>query len=366
MTERLRVAIRADASRQIGTGHLRRCAALADAIRAVNGEVCYVSRPKDIDIAPLANGPLFQLKSAESLAELPSNSLQHASWLGVDMVADAMETAESVADFRPNLIIVDHYGIDAKWHHVIRDKLGCVLVAIDDLGDRELAVDILIDHNWHCNHKQKYAGLILDGCKILGGPQYALLGRNYAEAPRYQFSDEVRSIGIFMGGADLANSTETALGAVRTAGFSGQVEVVTTSANANLPRLRSLQGCDPQLTISVDLPDLAAFFARHDLQLGAGGGATWERFCLGAPSIILGYAENHDSVLEPIRNLQIASVMSTRWTGTLLAERIRDLIMDSRQRRVLAANCQKVVDGKGTSRLASELVRYHANFVSLL
>lgn len=47
-------------------------------------------------------------------------------------------------------------------------------------------------------------------------------------------------------------------------------------------------------------PDLSAFFGRYDLQIGAGGGATWERCFVGAPTLAVAYADNHAPVLAPL------------------------------------------------------------------
>ena len=45
---------------------------------------------------------------------------------------------------------------------------------------------------------------------------------------------------------------------------------------------------------------MAAFFARHDLQVGAGGGATWERCCIGSPMVALVLAANQSMVVSAL------------------------------------------------------------------
>ena len=65
----------------------------------------------------------------------------------------------------------------------------------------------------------------------------------------------------------------------------GPIEVVSTSANPHLRGLAAQVRADSLARLSVDLHDLAAFHARHDLQIGASGGATWERCCVGVPSL---------------------------------------------------------------------------------
>ena len=49
----------------------------------------------------------------------------------------------------------------------------------------------------------------------------------------------------------------------------------------------------------------ADFFGRHDLQIGAGGGATWERCCVGAPSLTLPCSRNQQVVISALAELGI-------------------------------------------------------------
>ena len=96
--------------------------------------------------------------------------------------------------------------------------------------------------------------------------------------------DEVKSIGIFMGGADPSALSEPALRACREhAGFTGPIELVTTQANPRHSALKALAARWPQTTVSVDIPELSGFYSRHGLQIGAGGSAS-----LGFAANVLG------------------------------------------------------------------------------
>lgn len=351
----MRVAFRADASREIGTGHVRRCAALAEAIIGRGGDVRFLSRESGVDVQNMVPGRFDRLVATESRAASDPDTLAHSHWLTCSQAADAAECLQFLGDWQPDWVVVDHYAIDARWHEQLGSTLGCRIAAIDDLGDRRLSVDALIDHNWHAHHGTKYAGLLSRECMMLCGPEYAMLGSVYANAPRYAFNAKVRSIGIFMGGTDHGNLSLIALDSARRAGFSGTIDIATTSANTNLEHLLARAAAEPGVTVTVDLPDLAAFFALHDLQLGAGGGATWERFCIGGPSLLLAFAANHDSVLEPLAALGVASVKPCGWTGQELEREIARLLADGELRSRYTKRGQNLVDGKGASRLAAAL-----------
>lgn len=352
----MNVAFRLDASTIIGTGHLVRCLSLAQALRAAGARCTFLARKLDFDPAPRIAAAGFPV---HVLAQ-PSRPQQfdaHAGWSGVEQARDAEETIACLAPSRWRWVIVDHYSFDATWHDAVRRATGARIGAIDDLGDRPLAVDVLIDHNHCADHAAKYAGRIPAAAAMLTGPRHALLAPDYATAPRYEYREAVRSIGIFMGGVDAHDHSTMALEACRRAGFRGSIETVTTHANPHLPTLRERIAQHANASIKVDLPTLAGFFACHDLQIGGGGGATWERCCIGAPTLAIALAQNQRMVLEPLDRLEVLKPAS-RVPPTLesLQEDVQTMIEDAPLRRTLAANARLLVDGLGARRVADYLV----------
>lgn len=356
----MRVAIRVDLSVTIGLGHAQRCRSLAFALRAGGASVLFVSRPIDLDSAKLldcANDELRLLNSASSSAELFQEAPRHAAWAGVHWEQDAAETVERVRDWRPDWLIVDHYSFDVRWHEAVRKGLGCRILVIDDLADRQLDADILVDHNWSENHRSKYGAYAAHVESMLVGPRYALLGPDYVSANPYSYRAEVRSIGIFMGGTDAGSLSEMALDACRdVAGFTGSIEIATTSFNSNLLRLRARCAASPATELVIDQASLAGFFSRHDLQIGAGGGATWERCCMGAPTVAVIAAENQVPVLRPLHGLGVLIAIENLG-ASILADTVSRLIDDSEVRRTLAAAARGLIDGMGATRVANEILK---------
>lgn len=333
-------AIRADASTESGTGHLKRCLSLAQALRSCGVEVEFVVRAADL-VAP-------------SLLE---NKGFKVHWLGGDSVQDAAESARLLAARAPEWMVVDHYQLDRAWHDEVRERLGCKVAVVDDLADRLLAPDLLIDHNDPLA-EGKYAGRLARTCKILAGPRYALLAPSFVGCRRYVFNDTVRSIGIFMGGTDPRGACEVALRACRRlARFAGPIDVVCSPL---APHYRSLarecsRWADTRLING--LPDLADFFASHDLQLGAGGGAVWERCCVGVPTIACLVADNQLSTLPRLEALG-AVLWARENAGGLeaaIGAQLQALLTDGDRRRRLGEAAAALVDGRGAMRVAAVL-----------
>src|SRR5687768_16145746 len=152
----MRVAIRADASSAMGTGHVRRCLSLAEALRPTGAHVEFITRALGTDAAAKIQAAGFPVH----LLPPPSGPVHestppHADWAGVPWQQDAEETIRALR--KTDWLVVDHYAFDARWHKAVAPKLGAQLAIIDDLADRPLHGDVLVDQNLaDFDHAEKY------------------------------------------------------------------------------------------------------------------------------------------------------------------------------------------------------------------
>lgn len=357
----LRVALRADASQASGTGHVRRCLALAAALRECGAEIRLVTRPLGVDTAEMARDAgvgTVRLPPPPPGWQQSGDRVAHAHWAGATWQDDARQTAEALDGWACTWMIVDHYAFDARWQRQVAQALGARTAAIDDLADRPHEVECLIDHNLHADHRQKYGKLVGTSTRLLGGPRYALLGPAYGGLQPVQVADTVASIGVFMGGVDSADLGTLALRACREqAAFRGPIEIAATSAGPHLASLKALAGRWPHTRVSVDQPDLAAFFTRHGLQIGAGGGAAWERCCAGVPMLLLQGAANQSVVVRELAAIGGAATLSEGEDLSVAAVggAVAALLADAPRRRALARRARGLVDGLGAPRVAVAL-----------
>lgn len=192
------------------------------------------------------------------------------------------------------------------------------------------------------------------------GPRFALLGVAYRDAARYRFSIPVRSVGVFLGGVDREGVSLLALrGCREVAKFSGPIEIATTSANPHLAALRELAVSLPPTVVSVDLPDLSAFFRRHDIQIGAGGGAALERAAVGVPSLLLVTAENQFGVVKTMveRNAGFGIGPGEPLSAETIGTSFEAFANDADLRRRTCESAARLVDGRGAPRVAVFMLR---------
>jgi UDP-2,4-diacetamido-2,4,6-trideoxy-beta-L-altropyranose hydrolase len=358
-----RVAVRVDASATMGTGHLRRCLSLAQSLLELGARVDLLARRLD-NVAPqVLAGPavpdslsVYWLPAPAGKYASDENDTPQQAWAGVHWTQDVDDVMAALRDSNPDWLIIDHYAFDERWHAAVRHDLGCQILVIDDTADRMLDADALLDQNWDSNHKVKYAGKLRRDTVLLTGPQFALLDKAYRNTPRYRFHREVRSLGIFMGGTDPGGASARILHACRESGYLGLVEVVSTSANPHLTTLRSACAASSDTQLTLDEPNLAHFFARHDLQIGAGGSATWERCCMAVPFMAKVLARNQLNVIEPLREMGVLEI--GEGCGDELALQIRTLISNPEARRRMSERSSRLVDGHGAARVANFLLTH--------
>jgi len=359
----MQIVIRADASANIGTGHVMRCLTLAKYLRKKGAEIMFVSRLHTGNLCDLLEHEGFTVHRLpfhrESKGWLNRTS-DYAAWLGAGWRQDADETLEAIdaLDNRPAWLLVDHYGIDERWEGQLRSAVEHIFV-IDDLANRRHDCDVLLDQTFVSNSAMRYSDLIDKGCELLTGPKYALLQPDYSKyrslcEPR---QGRVKRLLIFFGGADQDNFTRKVAEAVLLINKKYlQVDIVLGSSYSYTDAFRTAMAEYRNIHIHSTLPSLAPLMAHADLAIGACGGTTLERMCLGLPSIVVTVAENQKKTAAYLHEKEYI-----HWLGDAEAvdiEALRKALSTILQQGISAEwsqRCMKLVDGEGTERVAKIL-----------
>jgi len=295
------ICFRADASVEIGTGHVMRCLTLADALQSEGHACIFVSRAHSGHLAELIERrgfPVVLLPEPDSGWSKSADDVAHAAWLGKPWRIDAQETITALSGVNPDWLIVDHYGIDHRWHKVLRPFADKIL-AIDDLVDRRFDCDLLLNQN-HGVGESRYRRLVGAECRLLLGAKYALLRPEFL-ALRAQAIEKrkayrgVERILVSMGGTDADNVTSMVLDALADVDWRmpPSVEVVLGGRAPHLATVTDRAARHPlAVSVAVDVGDMAPRMLQADLGIGAGGATTWERCCMGLPALIVVTAEN--------------------------------------------------------------------------
>ena len=362
----MKVAIRVDASNQIGTGHVMRCLTLAEELLAKEARVVFVCREHPGHLCELVEEKGYDLvrlsASAEDAFSLQDEeaNLAHTSWLGAAQAADAEQTVQALKDNAPwDWLIVDHYALDHRWESPVR-KVANKIIAIDDLADRKHDCDILLDQNYFREPEKRYKDLLPHHCETLLGPRYALLRPEFRKARKFcrMRGNGIARVLVYFGGNDPGNLTGMALEALSDKKLCHLlVEAVIGPNNPHRTKLEKQVQQRPGTRLHVQPDGFTELMLRADLCIGAGGTTTWERLCLGLPSLVITVAENQEPLTAELHNNGFIS-----WVGRnhdISVANIKSCLqamLEKPQSDGLVSDAPLPVDGLGALRIAERIV----------
>lgn len=368
------VVFRVDAGIEIGSGHVMRSLALAEALRSEGARVLWIARSRPGDMRQRVASRGFEVRAlppaAQAVATGGGVRREHERWLGVPWEADAVQTLRALersgaGGVRPDLLVVDHYGIDARWESRVRPHVAR-LCAVDDLGDRAHACDVLISPGagrGAAHFRRLIAqGLLPEDCRILAGASYALIASGFAERRwdallrRRERSGSAKRVLVCFGGVDRAGLTLTALRALDRAGFRGELDVVIGEDAPHKEGVaRLLRARFPSSQLHISTASMPSLMAEADLAIGAAGVTSWERCALGLPAVVLCAAANQARVARALGAYGAALVVG-EILDDALSRCIAALLDNPARLRAMAERAARLCDGLGTARAALALI----------
>lgn len=353
----MRAAFRVDANALMGGGHVMRCLSLANTLRRQGFETIFV-----FAIMPAA---LLEHVSAaghavRSIACSPEMNREGAGWEAEPLSTEAQrrdaEAMTQAVGGRADWLVVDHYLLDRRWENAARRQADRILV-LDDLANRLHDCDLLLDQTLG-RERGDYSTLVLGQARLLLGPLYALLRPEFvrerpASLARRRSPGVVRRIFISLGATDVGGCTIPAARAGLAAAGELEVDVVIGRSAPSVEELRALAEREPRLRLHVDTQEMAALMRDADLAIGASGSTSWERCCLGLPTVALVLADNQRLVAEKLTEGGSAYVAHC---ADALPETLFSLIADPARRLAMTAAAAALADGWGVERVSREML----------
>lgn len=343
------LVIRADATARIGTGHVMRGVALAQAWQARGGRARVLSHCESPALRARveAAGIGFDL--------VPHPHPDPSDWPLATSVLDACDRGADAAAW----LVLDGYHFDGAYQRAVR-ATGRPLLVIDDLNHLpDYHADVLLNQNINAGD---HAYRCDPDTRLLLGTRYALLRPEFLEpnVAERDFPAAARNILVTLGGADADNVTATvieALAALRRPDLA--VRVVAGPANPHLEALRAAAQRQPgTIEVCTAVEDMPALMRWADLAVTAGGTTCWELLCLGVPSLVAVVADNQAVIVERLD--AAGAAISLGWlapgAADRLAGRLDEVIGSAARRRQLSRSGRALVDGHGALRVTEALL----------
>ena len=303
----MKVIFRVDSSLKMGTGHVMRCLTLAQALKENGVNVEFICRKHEGNLIDKICSNGFNVHKLEVLEEV-DDKLIHSHWLGSTQQQDADDCINILKAKKTSWLIVDHYALDSQWQKRLKPYYEKLMV-IDDLADRKHQCDILLDQTF-ARQQEDYLILTPKNCQLLLGSQYALLRPEFSEWREFSLErrskPEFKQLFINMGGVDVNNVTENILDRLELCNLSNDMSI-TVVMGGSAPYLESVKSKSITLPykteVKVDVGNMAELMANADIAIGASGATTWERCCLGLPTIQLITAYNQEFIASKLNKI---------------------------------------------------------------
>ena len=342
--------IRADSTPRIGTGHIMRCIALAQAWQDRGGEVTFISH---------CESKLLRQRIQDEGFNLVSVQVSHPGPFDLEFTLDFLRNLKTSSQEQP-IVVIDGYHFDTDYQKAIK-KNGYKLMVIDDYNHLSYyQADILLNQNINAP-ELKYS--CSENTVQLLGCKYVMLRREffrYREFKR-EIPEKARNILVTMGGADPDNVTLKVLKAIYLLNEPDiEVKVIVGPSNPNLEVLQSeVMSYDLPVSLIFSPPPekMPEFMAWADMAVTAGGSTCWELAFMGVPSLIITVAENQEGIGEGLE--KVGAARNLGWFFKIdvngLKDEIRKIIYDNNIREEMYSKGKKLVDGLGLKRIFNEV-----------
>jgi len=275
--------LRADASETIGTGHVMRCLALAQAWQDTGGRVVFLMATE---------APAVEARLQSEGMEVIHLPVQPGSR------DDAIQTADLARRVGADWVVVDGYHFGADYQRTIRG-LGLHLLFIDDHGHADhYSADLVLNQNIHAHegiykNREPYTRLLL-------GTRYVLLRREFLKwrGWKREIPEVARKVLVTMGGSDPDNVTLKVIQALQQVDVDGlETIVVVGGGNPHYEELQSsVQESRFPVLLESNVTNMPELMAWADVAVSAGGSTSWELAFMGVPALVLILANNQRSI----------------------------------------------------------------------
>jgi UDP-2,4-diacetamido-2,4,6-trideoxy-beta-L-altropyranose hydrolase len=324
-----------------------RCIALAQAWQDLGGTVTFLSRDLPHALAARLTSEGF------NHLHLPSEAN--------DLEKTCFHAKES------DWVVIDGYQFDTDFCDEVVKSAKHVLL-IDDLGDLNYySTELVLNQNITSNcdmYKQRSANSSL----LLSG-RYALLRREFQLPPLLRdYDSPCERVLVTLGGSDPQNVT---LKVVEALISQKQLHAKIVLGAANPHKEILMQYClqeNGRIELLYSVENMVTLMDWAQIAISAGGTSVLELASRGLPTLLITIADNQSAICETMHQEQI--MRSIGWHGTFTAIELSEVIRQftskdaKNQRAVFSARSMQLVDAKGASRTAFEmLARLAMSFV---
>jgi UDP-2,4-diacetamido-2,4,6-trideoxy-beta-L-altropyranose hydrolase len=326
--------IRADAFVKLGTGHVMRCLALAQAAKKLGKKVIFASAPG--------------MEAIEDRLKDESFEIIHQTH-EPGSVEDAQWTSQLAKDKGAEWIVVDGYHFRDDYQKVLKNN-GLKVLFIDDYG--------------HCDHycsdyvlnQNIYASEFIYSSrephtKLLLGLKYALLRWEFEKYRGFErkIPEVAGKILITLGGSDPDNISTKIIESFESLGeLTLEIKLIVGGANPHFEEIKkAVESSSHNIETIRNATNMPELMAWADFAVSGAGSSCWELCLLGLPMAIFILADNQKPIAEGLE--EAGASLNMGWGNKLdkkeVAKILSDIITSKNKRTAMSEIDSKLVDG---------------------
>jgi UDP-2,4-diacetamido-2,4,6-trideoxy-beta-L-altropyranose hydrolase len=344
MTDGRTLLVRCDSSVTIGTGHAMRCLALAQAWQDAGGRAVFAMA----EATPAVEERLQRESMGVARLKAEPGSAD-----------DGKETIALALGKQASWVVVDGYGFGADYQAGLKSA-GLKVLFVDDNGHAgHYSADLVLNQNAYA--KEELYGSREHSTKILLGPRYALLRREFAawRGWKREFPAVARKVLVTMGGSDPDNFTEKVVdGLCAITGESLQIRVLAGGSNPHTASLGQLDDRENSIQVIRDATDMPEQMSWAELAVAGAGSTCLEMCFMGLPALLIDLAENQTPIANEFARRGTAWHLGSSKTVTpgMVEAETRRVLSSVAERSAMSQRGRELVDGAGAERVVRELL----------
>ena len=336
------VGIRVEAGRDIATGHLMRCLAISKELENVEMGVVF----------------LYKLQSTEILLNQSQVRCFKICDDDVSFRDELPYVFAAIEILQMKLIIVDGYNFSIEYLSLLKGIIA--VCSVDDFIRGENPADVIINYNIYAEGKHSQFGRD-KARKLLLGPNFTPLREEFQKVIPREPAKAVGDVLVTTGGTDPFDFMGNFLSEVITMkDFDGmRFHAVIGSLFHETHIIKKLCG-RRDVIFHENVQSMSSLMMGCDLAVSAGGSTLYELCRCGLPTISISFADNQLPAVREFHERGIIPYCGDLRTGIQATIRqcifsLRQYINDYPQRLKISHDMSALIDGRGASRIATEL-----------
>lgn len=329
--------IRTDMNNMIGTGHVMRCLAIADAAGDIGEEAVFI-------VADGQAGSLLQSRHYRYI-------VLGTEWNHMDEELPELERV--IGEYQVNKLLIDSYMVTERYLQRVSQLTYSVY--IDDLDAFHYPVNTLICYANYADkfrYDQRYPHT-----RLLLGTQYVPLRREFGRCGPKKIRKKAASLLLISGGTDNYHIIRNLLNGIDCDAFE-RVEAICGRYSKDYEALAEQYASSDKIKLRRAVDNIKDYYDAADIVVSAAGITLYELCAAGVPVVSYTLADNQ---LDNARRFQEDGIID--YAGDvrcddyvarvlfLLGELADDYEARTRKSRAM----QELVDGRGALRILSQM-----------